>query len=84
VARRRAPPDRARRVDTAGSPQAARTAKAITVGEYADTWVARRTLKARTRSMNRDLLLLDIIPALGDIAVKHLTTDAVRAWFAFA
>lgn len=36
----------------------------ITVGEYADTWVAERTLKPRTRSMYRDLL--HIIPALGD------------------
>ena len=53
-------------------------AKAIAVAEYADSWVAQRTLKPRTRSMYRDLLRLHITPVLGDIAVKHLTADAVR------
>ncbi len=56
--------------------------KAITVAEFADAWVGQRTLKPRTRSMYNDLLRLHVNPALGDIAVKHLTTDAVRAWFA--
>lgn len=56
--------------------------KAVTLGEYADTWVEHRNVKPRTRSMYKDLLRLHIGPKLGRIPVKDLTSDAVRAWYA--
>lgn len=55
--------------------------KLVSVGEYADQWVEHRTVKPRTRSMYKDLLRLHIKPKLGKIAVKNLTSEAVRAWY---
>lgn len=55
--------------------------KAVTLGEYADTWVEHRNVKPRTRSMYKDLLRLHIKPKLGRIPIKDLTSDAVRAWY---
>jgi hypothetical protein len=52
-------------------------AKAITVGDYADTWVAQRTFKPRTRLLHRDLLQLHIIPAMGDIALTRCNSYAM-------
>lgn len=55
--------------------------KAVTVAEYAETWIEHRNIKPRTRSMYRDLLRLHIAPTLGRVPMKNLTPDAVRAWF---
>lgn len=56
--------------------------KAVTVADFADTWVEHRNVKPRTRSMYKDILRLHIKPKLGAIPVKNLTSEAVRAWFA--
>ncbi|MEW5808561.1 MAG: site-specific integrase [Actinomycetota bacterium] len=57
-------------------------ARSVTVGEYAASWIEDRNVKPRTRSAYRDTLRLHIAPRLGNIAVKNLTGDAVRAWYA--
>ena len=44
---------------------AEKKAKAITVGEYAQTWIEQRNVKPRTRLGYQDLLRLHIEPTLG-------------------
>jgi integrase len=56
-------------------------AKAITVGEYAATWVQQRNIKPRTRSAYKDILRLYIKPLSG-VPLKNLTGESVRAWYA--
>jgi integrase len=60
---------------------AERKAKAITLGEYADTWLEHRNVKPRTRSMYRDLLRLHIDKPLGRLPLKNLTPETIRAWY---
>lgn len=57
-------------------------AKAITLGEYAAIWIEQRNIKPRTRSAYNDILRLHIKPLLGNIALKNLTGESVRAWYA--
>lgn len=52
-----------------------------TVAAYADTWLAVRDLKPRTRTHYRWLLTAYIVPGLGDLTVTTVTTAAVRAWY---
>jgi integrase len=61
---------------------AEKKAKAITLGEYADTWLEHRNVKHRTRSMYRDLLRLHIKPRLGRVPLKNITPETIRAWYA--
>jgi integrase len=61
---------------------AEKVAAAVTVGEYATTWIEQRNVKPRTRSMYTDLLRLHIAPTLGRVPVAGLTPDAVRSWYA--
>lgn len=60
---------------------AEKKAKAVTVGEYTDTWIEHRNVKARTRSGYHDLLRLHIAPMLGRVPLKNLTPETVRAWY---
>jgi integrase len=57
-------------------------AKAITLDEYATTWIAERNIKPRTRSAYNDILRLRIKQDLGRVPIKNLTPEAVRAWHA--
>ncbi len=59
-----------------------RTARAVTLADYAGNWVGHRNVKPRTRSMYRDLLRLHIIPTLGRTPLKNVTPETVRVWFA--
>lgn len=56
-------------------------AEAVTVAEYADTWIEHRNIKPRTRSGYHDLLRLHISPMLGRMPLKNLTRETVRAWY---
>ncbi|GAS95762.1 phage integrase family protein [Mycolicibacterium canariasense] len=56
-------------------------AKAVTVAEYAADWIEHRNVKPRTRSAYRDSLRLHIEPKLGAVALKNLSSAAVRSWF---
>lgn len=54
---------------------------------YAEAWLAHRrvrgeALKPRTRAHYRDLLESTILPTFGPVAVRNITTEAVRAWHA--
>lgn len=54
----------------------------MTLARYAETWLADRDLKPRTRAHYRRLLDGQILPALGDLQPRHITPDRVRAWHA--
>lgn len=61
----------------------AQTAPAITVADYAKTWIAERTLRPRTRDDYESKLRLHVAPtALGRAPIADLTPAAVRAWYA--
>lgn len=60
---------------------AEKKAKAITLGEYANTWLAERNIKERTRLHYRSLLDRQIKPLHGT-PLKNLSPDTVRAWHA--
>lgn len=53
-----------------------------TVREYADRWLATRTLKPRTRSDYRRILDRLVLPDLGDVPLDRLTPSTVRSWYA--
>jgi integrase len=50
------------------------------LGDYAEGWLAARTLKPRTRAHYRNLLDRQILPTFGDVAAKQITADRVRDW----
>ena len=50
---------------------AEKKAKAVSVAEYADTWIEQRNVKPRTRSGYHDLLRLHIDPMLGKRAAEE-------------
>jgi integrase len=71
-------------LDTWTSPRsraAARTARVITVGEYAALWIKDRPVKARTRLMYESLLAHHIKDKLGALPIDKLTPDRVRSWY---
>jgi len=71
-------------LDTWTSPAsraAARTARVITVGQYATQWIKDRPVKARTRLMYESLLEHHIKPKLGALPIDKLTADRVRSWY---
>lgn len=59
---------------------AKKTAKAITVGEYAQTWIDHRTLKPRTRNAYQALLDRHITGStIGTTPLKDLAPEAAMA-----
>lgn len=60
----------------------ARDAATITLGDYAWTWLAQRTIKPRTRAHYRSVLDRVVLPSLGAGRVDRLTPPTVRAWWA--
>lgn len=54
----------------------------LTFAEYAQTWLAQRELKARTREHYAKLLDQHLIPAFGHLALASITADDVRTWYA--
>ena len=54
----------------------------VTFEAYAEGWLARRELKARTHEHYRWLLDEHLYPAFGSRPLTALTTDDVRAWHA--
>ena len=57
------------------------TQKPATLRLFADAWLADRQLKPRTRALYRSLLDQKILPALGDIPLKDITSLTVREWY---
>ena len=54
----------------------------LTFETYANTWLAHRDLKARTREHYRALLDAHLIPEFGSKALTAITADEIRAWHA--
>lgn len=61
---------------------AARTVRAITLAEYAATWVADRPVKPRTRLLYESQLTHHIKPTIGTREITAVTPEAVRSWYA--
>ena len=62
--------------------RAARTARAITLHDYAEKWVKDRPVKARTRLLYESQLKLHIKPTIGTREITTVTPEAVRSWYA--
>jgi integrase len=56
--------------------------KPATLGAFAEAWLADRQLKPRTRALYRALLDQKILPTLGDMPLKGITSLTVRQWYA--
>jgi integrase len=61
---------------------AAKKARSITVGEYADRWLEHRDVKPRTQIHYQTLLDEHIKPTLGRVPLKTITPETVRGWHA--
>ncbi|MDV3135337.1 hypothetical protein [Mycobacterium sp. 29Ha] len=61
--------------------RAAPQGKVLTIGQYAQTWVAQRSLKARTRTHYEGLLQRQLAPLAG-VPLTALTASQVRSWHA--
>jgi integrase len=53
---------------------------AVTIGDYATTWLAQRTLRPRTVELYEGLLERYILPGLGRSQLGDLSPRDVRAW----
>jgi len=62
--------------------EAAKHSPASMFGTYADSWVAGRTLKPRTRAHYKALLRDKVKPTFEHRPVKDITPEAVRVWHA--
>lgn len=69
-------------VRDAWNPNTTGRRRLLTFGTYADKWLDGRTLEARTRAHYRTLLDRQILPTFENVAVKHITPDLVREWYA--
>ncbi len=75
--------DRRREIDReAWSPPGAPAASGRTLAEYAEPWLAQRTLKPRTRAHYDQLLRNLILPAFGPSTLASITSAKVREWHA--
>lgn len=68
----------------AWQPPEASTPKAtrLTFADYAETWLAQRDLKARTREHYRRMLDQRLLPKFGSRPLTSITADDVRSWHA--
>jgi integrase len=64
------------------APPSEKTVGPGTVGAYAETWLAHRTLRPKTRSQYRKLLDTLILPTLKDVPLDRLQPATVRNWWA--
>jgi integrase len=64
-------------------PTATSRARALTLADYAQTWMAHRDLKDRTREHYRKLLDGHILRGpLGGLPIASITADDIKAWHA--
>jgi integrase len=56
--------------------------KPATLRAFAEVWLAHRELKPRTVAFYRSLLDQKILPELGDLPLKSITSLTVRQWYA--
>ncbi len=60
----------------------AEAATALTLATYAERWMLHRDLKVRTRDHYQRLLDRQILPKLGEVPLKRITSEMVRDWYA--
>ena len=60
---------------------AARTARTVTLADYAAKWVDERNLKPRTRDEYRAKLRLHVDDSIGRHEIDAVTTALVRSWY---
>lgn len=73
--------DRRREIEAGTwSPSGPAAATFRTLASYAESWLAARTLKPRTKAHYRALLDRRVLPDLGPLAVKALSPDRIRDW----
>ena len=60
----------------------ARATSTTTVKDYAETWLASRDLKPRTRLLYRSLLDALVLPGLGPARLDKVSPTTVRNWYA--
>lgn len=53
-----------------------------TFGEYAEAWLERQTTSAHTRRQTASRLNARILPALGDVELRHIKPSTVQQWLA--
>jgi integrase len=58
-----------------------RALKPATLGVFAEAWLKDRPLKPRTRELYRILLDQKILPELGDLPLKSITSLTIRTWY---
>ena len=62
-------------------PEAARAPKPkLTFGEYAESWLATRDLKDRTRAHHRSLLDRHLLKRFGTLPLTSISADEIRQW----
>ncbi|WP_186626604.1 site-specific integrase [Rhodococcus sp. BP22] len=54
----------------------------VTLGEFAEAWIAQRDLKTRTREHYQGLLDVYILPTFGATDIKLIEPASVRRWWA--
>lgn len=64
-----------------------RSAKRMSFGEYAEVWLAGRTVRGRpladrTREHYEKLLEAYILPSFGDVSLRSITPEMVDLWYA--
>jgi integrase len=64
------------------APAVRNRAQPATLKAFANAWLADRQLKPRTAALYRDLLNQKILPELGDLPLKAITSLTVRKWYA--
>jgi integrase len=60
----------------------AEASRPVTFSEYAETWLADRELKPRTRAHYRRALEAHLLPTFGDRTLVRITPASVRSWHA--
>ena len=61
---------------------AAASVQALTLGDFASTWIEQRKLRPSTRNEYGKLFRGVIEPDLGEIPLRALTSETIRAWHA--
>ena len=59
-----------------------RANRALTFGTYAERWMQHRDLKPRTRAHYASLLDKHVLPSLGTVPLKSITSETVGDWYA--
>jgi integrase len=54
----------------------------VTLGDFAESWLAAHQVKPRTRTGYRTDLDVHILPSLGGLPLESVTSERVRAWVA--